>query len=453
VRSSPIPLLIASLIVCSQTANAETGAQTRAPPPNPASGESYDGKTVESSPAKAALWVPRVLLFPFRLLFWALEPPSRLGVEFEQEHHLYGHLYSALTSDDGQIGIRPTFHWVNSFRPSFGAHVFDDKLLGPGTRSDFDILGGVDVFRAAVHLRPTHLGRPVQGYFDTLFDRRNDWLFTGIGSHAPLPPNSSARYLQDRFDLGMRLDLRPTPVLAFTFGGYFGWRHFDNGEAYSGDPPISQVYCRRFNGECIPNTVSDIQVPGFNQGTQFLRTSAGVHLDLRDDLIRPTVGALIDAEADYSHGIGDDESNYFRLRGAAAFSINLWRHRYVLIFRGVTELVLPVESFVPFSELATLGGPEDLRGFRVQEFRDFSSLLGTAEYRFPLLAWVDTSIFADYGGVFGEKYQGFGASRMQPDVGFGFRLHTRDRFYIKLQFAYGFDGGGWQIYLTGQNLP
>jgi hypothetical protein len=33
------------------------------------------------------------------------------------------------------------------------------------------------------------------------------------------------------------------------------------------------------------------------------------------------------------------------------------------------------------------------------------------------------------------------------------RLHTRDRFYIKLQVAYGFDNGGWQVYLTGQNTP
>ena len=100
----------------------------------------------------------------------------------------------------------------------------------------------------------------------------------------------------------------------------------------------------------------------------------------------------------------------------------------------------------------TLGGPNDLRGFRVQEFRGYSSMFGTIEYRWPLLKWVETEIFADYGGVFGKNYQGIGATQMQPDIGFGFRLHSRDRFFVRMQFAYGFDGG-WQVYLTGQNFP
>jgi outer membrane protein assembly factor BamA len=81
--------------------------------------------------------------------------------------------------------------------------------------------------------------------------------------------------------------------------------------------------------------------------------------------------------------------------------------------------VFPVnDSIVPFSELAILGGPYDMPGFRWQEFRGFSSLLGTAEYRWAILEWVDASVFTDYGGVFGRNYKGFGASQMQPDVGF-----------------------------------
>jgi hypothetical protein len=340
------------------------------------------------------------------------------------------------------------------FRPSVGIHVFDDRLLGPGTKSDFDVSGGVDVVDVAIHLRPTRLGRRVHAFFDSVYDRRNDWLFTGIGAHAPLPPGSRARYQQDRLDEGARLDLRPAQVLAFTFGGYFGLRRFGRGEAYSGEPPIDQVYCVRVVGVCAPRTVDDALVPGFSEGTQFVRTSAAVHLDLRDNLVRPTIGALINAEADYSHGIAHDDSSYFRVRGDASLDINLWRHSHVLVLRAATELVLPVgKAVVPFSELSTLGGPNDLRGFRLQDFRDFSSLIATAEYRWPILGWVDSAVFVDYGGVFGQRYQRFGATQMQPDVGFALRLHSRDRFYVKAQFAYGFDGGGWQIYLTGQNLP
>jgi Omp85 superfamily domain len=420
-------------------------AQPRTPAPDPSRGERYDGRVDgDRSAARGALWVPRVILFPFRLLVWGAEPATRQGVEFEERHHLYTHLYQALTSDDGQIGIRPTWKWVSSFRPIFGAHVFDDKLFGPGTKADFDIAGGVDVVETAIRLRPTRVGAPFGAFLDARYSHRNDWLFTGIGSHSP--PPLTGRYLQDKLDLGPRFDLRPAPVLAFSFGGFFGLRHFADGEGYDNDVPISQSFCK---GGC-----SDAVVPGFNNGTRFVRTSAGIHLDLRDDLIRPTLGALINIEADYTHGVIDDDSSYFRLREEAAVVFSLWQHSHLVLLRGATEIVLPVsEALVPFSELATLGGPEDLRGFRVGSFRGFSMLLATAEYRFPILAWVDTALFVDYGGVFDKNYSGFGASRMQADLGFGFRVHTRDRFYLRMQFAYGFDGGGWQIYLTGHNLP
>src|SRR5262249_20301813 len=148
-------------------------------------------------------------------------------------------------------------------------------------------------------------------------------------------------------------------------------------------------------------------VPGFVNGSQFFRTSAGGHFDFRDNLIRPTLGALINLEADYTHGVGDDDSSYFRVREAVSAEVSLWGgHRHVLVLRGFSQLVVPInEHVVPFTELSLLGGPNDLRGFRWQEFRDFSSLFVSAEYRFPLILWVDAALFVDWGGVFGKNYQ------------------------------------------------
>ena len=355
------------------------------------------------------------------------------------------------------LGLRPTFAWIPSgFRASGGLHLFDHRTLGPGTRLDFDLSGGVDVVHAAMRARPTRLGRRVQLHLDTLFTRRNDFLFTGIGASAPLgSDHPEARYLANLVDTGVRMDVRAESRLFFSLGGFFGWRRFSNGEGYWGDPSIDRVYCARLNGSCVPGTVSEALVPGFNSGTQFLRASAAVHVDLRDNLMRPTLGALFDAEADYTHGLAFDDSSYFRFRSALSFDFNLWGgHSHVLVLRGVTQVVAPInDAAVPFSELSTLGGPDDLRGFRVQEFRDFSSLVATAEYRWPPFLWVDAALFVDYGGVFGRAYRDFGAARMQPDLGLGLvRLHSTDAFSLRIQVAYGF-GNGWQIYLSGANLP
>ena len=447
--------LVLVLLSLGRTALADPQPDSRGPAPNPAQGESYDGRPPHRSAGDVALDVPRALLLPFRLILWAAEPPTREGVESFERHHVYQHLYYTFTSEDGEVGLRPTFAWMRFFRPSFGAHVFDDRLLGPGTQFNVDIAGGVDVVHAAAHARPTHIGRRVQLHLDTVFDRRNDFLFTGLGASAPLrSDHPSARYQANVLDVGTRLDLASHQMVAFSFGGFFGLRRFANGEDYSGIAPIEQVYCTRVDGACVPGTVNGALVPGFLNGTQFVRTSAALHVDLRDHLVRPTLGLLIDAEADYSHGLGSDDSDYFRIRGAMSVVLPLWGgHSHVLVLRGVTRLVLPIgDAPVPFFELPALGGPDDLRGFRWQEFRDFSSLIATAEYRWPLLVWADAALFVDYGGVFGRNYQNFGAAQMQPDVGLGIRLHTRDRFYVRLQVAYGF-GNSWQVYLSGQNLP
>ena len=437
------------------SAVADTSHETRDRAPDPAKGESYDGRSPDPSPSKLALAAPRVLFLPLRLLLWALESPARALVQLEERRHLYDRLYYTFTSVDGQIGVRPAFEWSLAFRPSVGVHLFDHRLLGPGTKLDLDLSGGIDVVHAALHARPTRIGRRVQLHLDSVFDRRNDFLFTGLGATAPLTPaHQETRYLANLLDVGGRLDLRSHPFVVFSFGGFFGLRRFANDEAYWGDPQIAQVYCVRIVDRCVPGTVDEALVPGFNRGTQFLRGSAALHVDLRDNLVRPTLGALLDAEADYSHGLGWDDSSYFRIRGALSLDLNLWRgHSHVLVVRGVTQLVAPLgDAAVPFTELPTLGGPNDLRGFRWQEFRDFSSLLVTAEYRWPILLWADAALFVDYGGVFDRTYHGFGAPRMQPDVGLGVRLHSRDRFYLRVQLAYGF-GNGWQFYLSGQNLP
>ncbi len=422
--------------------------------PDPTRGERYDGRVSDPQPSRAALWVPRILFAPFWLLSAALEQPTRLGIELEERHHLYDHMIRMSTSEDGMVGIRPTFEWASSFRWSVGAHVFDDKLLGPGTKFRFDIAGGIDVAHLQIRGRPTRLGRPVQVFFDSRFDHRNDYLFTGIGTDPPVfvKPHGASRYKADVLDLGGRIDFNVAPWVAFSIGGDYGFRKFYDSESYKDVPPIQDVYCVRVEGVCIPGTVSEALVPGFNQGTQFVRTSAAVHFDLRNHRVRPTLGALLDAEADYSKGIGD-VSSYFRFRESVALDFNLWAHSHVLVLRGDTELVVPAgNDFVPFSELATVGGPQDLRGFRISEFRGFSSLTATAEYRWPIMLWVDAMMFVDYGGVFDRNYKNFGASQLHPDVGFGFRVATRDRFYLRLQVAYGFDHG-WEVYLSGMNLP
>jgi hypothetical protein len=424
--------------------------------PDPTRGDTYDGRAPDPSAGEGALWVPRVLLFPVRALFLAFEPPAQYATELEQRHHLYLHVRDLSTSRDGLIGVRPEVQYSLDFRPSFGLRFFDDRAFGYETTVNALAMGGPGTARGEIWARPTPFSWPVQVAFGSVYDRRNDRLFAGIDNTVPVQYGQlgPSRYQSDNLDVDATVGFRLAAPLTLSVAGAFGWKRFGNGYALSGDPPIEDVYCvRGSNGDCFRGTINPLLVPGFIEGTRFFRGSAALTLDLRDSPSHSTVGFLLTAAADYSHGIGSDTSSYFRLYGAATLPINLWAHRNVLLFRFSTEAAAAVgDAIIPFSELPTLGGSDDLRGFRYQLFHGHTSILATAEYRFPIWMWMDAAVFVDYGGVFQQWYGGIGASRMQPDLGAALRLFGRDRFYLRLQLAYGW-GEGWRFTLSTLNWP
>ena len=65
---------------------------------------------------------------------------------------------------------------------------------------------------------------------------------------------------------------------------------------------------------------------------------------------------------------------------------------------------------IPFTELVTLGGPGPMRGFYPGRLRDRSAAVLTAKYRWPIWVWLDGSLQAAVGNVFGEHLSGFDTS-------------------------------------------
>jgi hypothetical protein len=272
---------------------------------------------------------------------------------------------------------------------------------------------------------------------------RNDYYYSGIGMETART-HPGARFSLESFEQGNELRYIAARQLWFRTTGLFGIRRFGNGVADGSDLPIDEVYCiRLLDTRCIPGTVSPLQVPGFHTGTQFLRVGAGMHLDTRDSLYRPTMGAAFELDFDYSHGLGhDDQSSYFRMHAALGGVLDLWRRSRILVLRATTDAVWPTNDFpVPFFELPLLGGPDALRGARWGKYRDFTTVLFTVEYRWPIWMWMDASLFVDSGGAFGRNYQGFQLNQFATGIGAGLRLRTSTAFVTRVFMAYGFNEG------------
>jgi outer membrane protein assembly factor BamA len=427
-------------------------ARAEQPPPDPSRGESYDGVPRRPTWRDDALAIPRIVLAPFRLLFKAIAVPMHHLLDWDEQKHVHDEVLAALSTSDGKIGIRPAFEYSISFTPIVGVRVFDQKLLGPDTSFDVTAMsGGIHVFYAAATARPTPPDRALEVTVRAIYNRRNDQVFTGIGfttdDKTTITPGS--RYAIDALDAGGKLTYAALRGFFVDLDTMFGLRRFGNGRNIADELPIAQVYCvRALTGLCLPDSVDEVRVPGFNLGTQFFRAGVNLRIDSRDNWYRPSSGGLIELGADWSHGLGFDQSHYVRAHAAMSAVLDLWQRSRVLIVRIEANDLEPIGSApVPFSELIVLGGPDTFRGFRPGRFRNFSSLFAGIEYRWPIWMWMDASLFSEYGGVFGQHFEGLSFDRMKPDVGAGLRLRSSDAFFARVQVAYGW-GDRWQFFFS-----
>ena len=429
-----------------------------APPPDPTKGERYDGRTDIGPHAwngydkallvpRLILWIPREL---YRHVLWPIIGP---GVKLTERYHVIQWAEYALTSADGRVGVRPVFNFVSGYRATFGLAFFDERLLGEGTDFRISASGNFGrTFLTDLRLRPTHFGRAVEYTFYAGYIKRDDYLYSGIGERQART-NPLARYSVDEVDAHNFIDLVATPFVSLHLDGMFGLRRFGNGTNLGGDVPIDEVYCTRvLEGRCLAFEVDPRKVPGWN-GTQFLRGHVLLRVDSRDAPQRPTSGAVLEVGADYSHGLGFDDSSYLRAQGSLVGVIDLYRRSRVLVLRATAEEVFPFGTTpVPFSELPVLGTPDLFRGARWGKYRDHTLFLLTAEYRWPIWMWMDAALFADYGGVFGKNWVGFSFNDMIPGFGLALRIRTSRQFYLRVQGAYGV-GEGWNFSISASTDP
>jgi hemolysin activation/secretion protein len=97
----------------------------------------------------------------------------------------------------------------------------------------------------------------------------------------------------------------------------------------------------------------------------------------------------------------------------------------------------------------SLGGADDLRGYRAYRFRGDNLLAMNAEYRWEVFSGMDMAIFGDAGQVFNHKSD-LALSAMETDIGFGLRFNERDRTFLRVDV--GFSHEGFQVWVKFTDL-
>lgn len=170
--------------------------------------------------------------------------------------------------------------------------------------------------------------------------------------------------------------------------------------------------------------------------------------DNRDNVYDPTKGKRLSFTGTWAgHGMGGD-FDYFKFIAENRLYYKVGR-AHVIAVRLMGGIAT---GDMPYNDLFTLGGADNLRGYEDDEFRGNKMYEVTVEYRYPIAKKIQGVVFTDLGNAWG----GVGNipwyhenNKLHYAGGLGFRI-TTPIGPIRLDYAVGQDGGKFHFSFGGK---
>jgi hypothetical protein len=400
---------LAALILLGATlAHADKPAER--PPPRRAVPD-YDGRAPEPpSVGDVLLWVPRVVLFPVRVVVdygvrWPIGKLVRTAEHSKSFRRFLANLFREVRE------ANPLYFPVAlvdfGFQPSVGARIIwrrgylvpnSDVTARAGT-------GGLDWWRVDAGIK-TKVGA-LRTTAQVGANDRPDYVFYGIGRDTPIDAKAryAARKLFARGSIGGHLHGIGDALLGFALT--------DNelrSSTYDDDPSIEE--------QVAAGRIAEAPV-GYEQDYRTMRVGARVTLDTRFDGKRARSGARLDVALERVFDVTEERSwTRFELMIGGGLLLDRIAERKLDVRLGI-ELVEPDhdDEPVPFLELATISGAPWLRGLPNGRLYGESAAAFLVDYNWPLAAWLDAHAHLGAGNVFGPNLSGFALRHLRGSFG------------------------------------
>jgi len=203
------------------------------------------------------------------------------------------------------------------------------------------------------------------------------------------------------------------------------------------------------DGQTIDTLFDETTAPGLSVQTDFVRYQAFADVNYREPRGNPRRGGRYAVAFERFEDTSGDRFSFRRVEADVQQYIPLLKDRRVLALHALVSTSTPDAGHeVPFYLQRTLGGPDDLRGFRRFRFRDRHALLLQAEYRWEIFTAVDGAIFYDAGKV-ASRVEDLNLRDLERDYGIGFRFGTQNGVFLRVEGAFGSSGGKHFIFRFG----
>ena len=197
----------------------------------------------------------------------------------------------------------------------------------------------------------------------------------------------------------------------------------------------------------LPFTASVFPTASGVQGATILGERLTFYYDTRNNLVTPTDGMSITAYAEINYDFHRGaERLYSRYELEVKKMFASESKRAILIVRG--DLQATIGTDVPFYELSSLGGQNNLRGYGVDRYIDKQLLALSIEERvhvlrtrlFGVTADFEIAPFLDSGQVF-DSYKAVSFKDYRITPGVGFRGIIRPNVVGRIDYGYSREGG------------
>jgi hypothetical protein len=397
----------------------------------------YDGRGRPGpTPGRTALWVPRVVLSPLYFTHeYLIRRPLGTLIADAERAHLPKTVYDFLTfGPDHKAGVAPIAFWDFGFKPDFGIYFFWDDAGRRG--NDLRVHAttfGAQWLAGAVTDRMRFGGGELLT-LDVSAIRRPDYVFYGLGSRSLQSDESrygsdqaSASWLAD-FPLWRSSQIQ-TGMGVRSVSTYHGH--------YAGDPSL-EVHAAE---GAFPSPY------GFRRGYTAGYDTLLASFDTRRRRPLPGSGVRLEVQGEQVVDLRRSaDAQWLRYGATAGGYYDLNDGGRVLSLFAATRFVDPIGTApIPFTELVSLGGSELMPGFWPGRLLGRSAAVGTLHYRWPIWVWLDGSLEAQVGNVFGAQLQGFQPSLLRFAGAIGVETVRAPDKSIELLFGIGsetFDQGG-----------
>jgi hypothetical protein len=194
----------------------------------------------------------------------------------------------------------------------------------------------------------------------------------------------------------------------------------------------------------VPNAEQLFQgddLPGFGDRHTFGRLEGFADVHTAEPALNPRRGGRYRAAVGHYFDLSHNNARFTRLDVDLQQYASILNERRVFVVRALGSFSdVPSDTLMPFYLMRTLGGGQTLRGVSDFRFRDRHFVLVQAEYRFEIFTALDGAVFYDAGQV-APRLDRFAWKEVEDDWGLGVRFGSNGGVFLRLDVAFGGEGG------------